>query len=208
MLTEFIRAHRRRHRDVRRALHPAGAGRASPSCCRGAERGVGVVAAASTTRGCSPTAAARGRPLRLRRAAPRARPSARPELAEVCERHGVTLPEAAVAFPLRHPAVVSVVVGTRTPAQLASSVERYETEVPEALWAELAETGLVRAFGRQRLGRQSPDPPRRDDRSRTPRRRARARTCGCARDAGYAARELGEDRPVLGLGVLDGAAIG
>jgi D-threo-aldose 1-dehydrogenase len=65
-------------------------------------------------------------------------------LAEVCERHGVTLPEAAVAFPLRHPAVVSVVVGTRTPAQLASSVERYEVEIPDALWAELAEAGLVR----------------------------------------------------------------
>jgi len=68
-------------------------------------------------------------------------------LADVCERHGVTLPEAAIAFPLRHPAVVSVVVGTRTAEQLASTVARYEAEVPEALWDELAELGLVQTGG-------------------------------------------------------------
>ena len=40
-----------------------------------------------------------GRPLRLRRGPPRARRGARPALAEVCERHGVTLPEAADRVP-------------------------------------------------------------------------------------------------------------
>ena len=34
-------------------------------------------------------------------------------IADVCEDYGVTLPEAALAFPLLHPAVVSVVVGSR-----------------------------------------------------------------------------------------------
>ena len=64
-------------------------------------------------------------------------------LADVCEAHGVTLPAAAVAYPLRHPAVVSVVVGVASPQHLADAVERYRTPVPEALWADLADAGLL-----------------------------------------------------------------
>jgi D-threo-aldose 1-dehydrogenase len=58
-------------------------------------------------------------------------------LADACERHGVSLPEAALQFPLRHPAVVSVVAGLRTAAQVAESVRRLAVPVPDALWAEL-----------------------------------------------------------------------
>ncbi|WP_150307790.1 aldo/keto reductase [Planctomonas psychrotolerans] len=58
-------------------------------------------------------------------------------MAALCSRHGVTLPDAAVQFPLRHPAVASVVVGTRTAEQVASSVARAATVIPEELWAEL-----------------------------------------------------------------------
>ena len=58
-------------------------------------------------------------------------------LADTCERWGVTLPTAAVQFPLRHPAVVSVVAGLRDPAQVAQLVARRDTAVPEAAWAEL-----------------------------------------------------------------------
>ena len=66
-------------------------------------------------------------------------------LADLCERHGVTLPEVALAFPLRHPAVVSVVVGAGTPEQVTQNVERLETAVPLALWTELAASGLIGA---------------------------------------------------------------
>lgn len=65
-------------------------------------------------------------------------------LAAACEESGVTLPDAAVAFPLRHPSVVSVVVGARTDEQIASTVARYATEVPGAFWRELVERGLIR----------------------------------------------------------------
>ena len=58
-------------------------------------------------------------------------------LADVCERHGVELPVAALQFPLRHPAVASVVAGTRTPEQVAATVNRLSVTVPGALWAEL-----------------------------------------------------------------------
>lgn len=64
-------------------------------------------------------------------------------IAAVCERHGVSLPEAAVAFPLRHPAVVSVVLGARTREQVASNVARSSAAVPDELWDELTAEGLV-----------------------------------------------------------------
>jgi D-threo-aldose 1-dehydrogenase len=66
-------------------------------------------------------------------------------LADVCEAHGVDLPTAAVQFPARHPAVVSVVVGARTAAQVRINTTRLATPVPEELWTELESSGLVRA---------------------------------------------------------------
>ena len=66
-------------------------------------------------------------------------------LADVCEEFGITLPEAAIAFPLRHPAVVSVVVGLRTAAQVAETATRYEAVIPEEFWTALTERGLVRS---------------------------------------------------------------
>lgn len=60
-------------------------------------------------------------------------------MAEICARHGVTLPDAALQFPLRHPAVTSVVVGLRTPQQVADTIHRAAVPIPDALWAELEE---------------------------------------------------------------------
>jgi D-threo-aldose 1-dehydrogenase len=60
-------------------------------------------------------------------------------MAEVCARHGVTLPDAALQFPLRHPAVTSVVVGLRSPAEVAGTIHRANVPIPDALWAELEE---------------------------------------------------------------------
>ncbi|HEX4442756.1 MAG TPA: aldo/keto reductase [Galbitalea sp.] len=65
------------------------------------------------------------------------------EIADVCERHGVTLPDVALAFPLLHPAVVSVVVGVRDAAQMTSNVERYSQSIPAALWLELRADSLL-----------------------------------------------------------------
>ncbi|QHC67763.1 aldo/keto reductase [Rathayibacter sp. VKM Ac-2759] len=65
-------------------------------------------------------------------------------LADVCESHGVTLPEAALAFPWLHPAVVSVVVGQRDRAQAVENARRASVDVPDALWTDLARAGLLR----------------------------------------------------------------
>ncbi|QJA00088.1 aldo/keto reductase [Leifsonia sp. PS1209] len=64
-------------------------------------------------------------------------------LAEVCARHGVSLPEAAVQYPLRHPAVVSVVTGMRTASHVRSTADRYAATIPDALWEELDASGLA-----------------------------------------------------------------
>lgn len=58
-------------------------------------------------------------------------------LADLCERHGATLPQAAIQFPLRHPAVSQVVVGMRSPAEVASDLALLTTPVPAELWEEI-----------------------------------------------------------------------
>jgi D-threo-aldose 1-dehydrogenase len=65
------------------------------------------------------------------------------QLAAICREHGTTLPAAAIGFPLRHPAVASVVVGARTGAQVEENVERYAADIPESLWAALDEAGFL-----------------------------------------------------------------
>jgi D-threo-aldose 1-dehydrogenase len=66
-------------------------------------------------------------------------------IAAVCERHGVTLPAAALQFPFAHPAVVSVGVGCRTAAQVERNAGLFEAPIPGSLWSELADSGLLRA---------------------------------------------------------------
>jgi D-threo-aldose 1-dehydrogenase len=64
-------------------------------------------------------------------------------IADVCEAHGVTLPQAAMAFPLLHPVVAGVVVGMRSAAEVRSDVAAFEAGVPAALWSDLSAEGLV-----------------------------------------------------------------
>jgi D-threo-aldose 1-dehydrogenase len=66
-------------------------------------------------------------------------------IAHVCERHATTLPEAAVAFPLGHPAVVSVCVGARSPEQIRRNARSLGAQIPPDLWYELREQGLLHA---------------------------------------------------------------
>ena len=64
-------------------------------------------------------------------------------LAAVCGRYGVTLPQAALAFVSGHPAVVSTVIGLRTPAQVTDSVARLAADIPAAIWDEMRTLGLL-----------------------------------------------------------------
>jgi D-threo-aldose 1-dehydrogenase len=66
-------------------------------------------------------------------------------IAAICRRHGTTLPAAAIAFPLAHPAVVSVCVGARSPEQVERNVSLYREPIAPDLWRELQAEGLLRA---------------------------------------------------------------
>ncbi|HEX7308839.1 aldo/keto reductase [Lentzea sp.] len=65
------------------------------------------------------------------------------EIASVCSRHGVTLPEVAIQFALGHPAVVSVVIGSRTAEQMTSNAAYFSASIPPGLWEELKSSGLL-----------------------------------------------------------------
>ncbi|MFD0660201.1 aldo/keto reductase [Thermocatellispora tengchongensis] len=60
-------------------------------------------------------------------------------MAERCAAYGVPLAAAALNFPLRHPAVTGVVVGARTPQEVADDIALAATPIPAELWAELDE---------------------------------------------------------------------
>lgn len=104
-----------------------------------AERGVGVVAAGVFNSGllASPGAGAgAGAGVTFDyRAAPAELVERARRMAGTCREYGVSLPQVALRFPLRHPAVVSVLLGMRTAEEVQANTA--EVEVPEELWAEL-----------------------------------------------------------------------
>ena len=61
----------------------------------------------------------------------------------VCDRHAVRMVDAAFQFPLRHPAVMSVIPGGQSENEMASNVRASRTEIPPALWSDLKSEGLV-----------------------------------------------------------------
>lgn len=65
------------------------------------------------------------------------------DIARLCDAHGVDLPSVALAYPLLHPAVTSVVVGIRTADHVHSTMARYATDVPDGLWDALTDRGLI-----------------------------------------------------------------
>ncbi|MBT2504029.1 aldo/keto reductase [Curtobacterium sp. ISL-83] len=66
-------------------------------------------------------------------------------IADVCERHGVSLPEAAVAFPRRAAAVRAIALGAQSAAQVRENAARAAVSVPDAVWADLRAAGLLGA---------------------------------------------------------------
>jgi D-threo-aldose 1-dehydrogenase len=67
------------------------------------------------------------------------------EIAVRCNKHGVNLPQAALAFAGAHPAVASVVVGAGKPEHIQRSAEWFAAPAPPAqLWTDLVEAGLLR----------------------------------------------------------------
>ncbi|HTU00490.1 MAG TPA: aldo/keto reductase [Candidatus Sulfotelmatobacter sp.] len=66
-------------------------------------------------------------------------------LEAVCRRWGVPLRAAAAQFPFSHPAVISVVLGSRAAADIAENAALLQLPIPPALWQDLAGEGLLPA---------------------------------------------------------------
>jgi D-threo-aldose 1-dehydrogenase len=64
-------------------------------------------------------------------------------LQAVCDRHGVALATAALHFCLAGPAVVCVLAGARSPAEIECNAASLDVAIPVDLWAELKHEGLI-----------------------------------------------------------------
>jgi D-threo-aldose 1-dehydrogenase len=105
-----------------------------PACVR---RGVSVLAAAPFDSGILATGAVPGATYDYQpaRQAIRERVEA---IAALCAECGIPLAAAALQFPLRHPAVASVVTGMRSPGEVETNLDLMRRPVPEAFWTKLA----------------------------------------------------------------------
>jgi D-threo-aldose 1-dehydrogenase len=66
-------------------------------------------------------------------------------LEAVCEEFDVPLQAAALQFPLRHPAIASVVAGCVNAAESRNALTMFTHPIPPAFWAALRDRGLVDA---------------------------------------------------------------
>jgi D-threo-aldose 1-dehydrogenase len=60
------------------------------------------------------------------------------EIEALCGQFGVPLRAAAARFPLRHPAVASVLIGARSAAEIRDAITLRALDIPAALWDALA----------------------------------------------------------------------
>ena len=59
------------------------------------------------------------------------------------ERYDISLPAAALQFPLRHPAVASVLTGAGSLSELRANIASFDTELPAELWSDMEVAGLI-----------------------------------------------------------------
>ncbi len=64
----------------------------------------------------------------------------------VCDAHGVDTRAAALQYPLRHPAVASVIPGAKSVEEVTANLGFVAVDIPDALWADLDAEGLARAI--------------------------------------------------------------
>lgn len=61
----------------------------------------------------------------------------------ICAAHNVSLQDAALQFPLAHPAAVSIIPGAAKPEELIANVASIDTDIPSVFWDELKSKGLI-----------------------------------------------------------------
>ena len=64
-------------------------------------------------------------------------------LQNICHEFGVSLPAAALQFPLAHPAVVSVIPGAARSSEVTQNIAALDSAIPEGFWTALKSRGLI-----------------------------------------------------------------
>ena len=64
-------------------------------------------------------------------------------LEEICHRYGISLPAAALQFPIAHPDVVTVVVGLSSPAEIEECLKNIEAPIDPHFWEDLKKADLL-----------------------------------------------------------------
>lgn len=107
------------------------------------ERGIDVVVAAPFNSGILATSTPSSKDRYEYGSAPAQLLQRAQDIGDLCRSYGVALPAAALQFPLRHPAVVSVVAGATNRSQIEGNVAHMEAAIPEGLWGDLQVRGLL-----------------------------------------------------------------
>lgn len=106
------------------------------------KRGVGVIIGAPFASGILVTGSGAGAKYAYGAAPPEVQAKVR-GIEAVCEAHGVSLPAAALQFPLAHPAVVSIIPGAARPTELTQNIASLQASIPAAFWSDLKAQGLI-----------------------------------------------------------------
>src|SRR5262249_29518003 len=101
-----------------------------------AERGIGIIAGGPYNSGILAVGPRAGATFNYRAASAEMMDKAA-RIRAACDRHRVPLKAAALQFILAHPAVVSVIPGARSVAELEENVRMLELPIPLELWADL-----------------------------------------------------------------------
>ncbi len=64
-------------------------------------------------------------------------------MSEVCRRHGLQVKVPAIQYPFTHAAVSTVLVGARSPEEVAENAKAFVHPIPRELWSDLRSAGLL-----------------------------------------------------------------
>jgi len=108
------------------------------------KRGIGIIIGGAYNSGILATGAVKGAWYNYE-PAPQAILDRVARIQKICELHDVRLVEAALRFPLAHPAVICVIPGATVPAEVALNMKTLAANIPSAVWRDLKAAGLLRS---------------------------------------------------------------
>ena len=106
------------------------------------KRGIGIILGGPYNSGILATGAKKGAFYNYE-PAPKAILDRVAKIEKVCKANKVKIAQAALRFPLTHPAVVTVLAGASSPREVAQNVETLSARIPKKLWTQLKAEGLL-----------------------------------------------------------------